>query len=620
MRYSSLLTNFTPVVFRRMASTRRLAAILAADAVGYSRLMRADEEGTHERFKAHRRELVDPKIREHHGRLVKYTGDGMLAEFPSVVEAVLCAVEVQCGMSHRNLGVADHERISFRIGINLGDVIAEPEDIYGDGVNIAARLEALAEPNGICISQMVYEQIRDKLPYPFEDIGQQSVKNIARPLHAFALRPDVIAGLPFSEAAPFPSVRETIVATPYRAFAPRLSIVVLPFANLSHDRDQQYLADGITDDVTTDLSRIAGMVVISRNTAFTYRDKPIDTKQIGGELSVRYLLQGSIRRAGNRVRVNTQLIDAQTDAHLWAERFDYATDDLFALQDEVTSRIALELNLEVIRAEAARPAEHPDALDYILRGRAVRNMGSTPEHFSESIGLFEKALNLDPASVDARAFLAHALIGRVLELMTDSAASDIERAALLVSEVLAASPRHAFAQFVKGQLLRAQNRFDAAVPEYETAVMLDRNSVNALAALGQCKFFTGALDEVIPAHEQAIRLSPRDPFVPNWYWRIGRVHLLQSRLDDAILWIERARSANPRLAGPRGWLAAAYALKGEMDGAAGELAEARRLSRDNRFASIARFKSIQSYGSPRTQALAEATFFAGLRKAGVPEE
>jgi adenylate cyclase len=603
-----------------MASTRRLAAIFAADAVGYSRLMRADEEGTHERFKAHRRELVDPKIREHHGRLVKYTGDGMLAEFPSVVEAVLCAVEVQCGMSHRNLGIADHERITFRIGINLGDVIAEPEDIYGDGVNIAARLEALAEPNGICISQTVYEQIRDKLPYPFEDIGQQSVKNIARPLHAFALRPDVIAALPAPEAAPFPLPGEPVSGAPYRVFAPRLSIVVLPFANLSHDRDQQYLADGITDDVTTDLSRIAGMVVISRNTAFTYRDKPIDTKQIGDELSVRYLLQGSIRRAGNRVRVNTQLIDAQTDAHLWAERFDYATDDLFALQDELTSRIALELNLEVIRAEAARPAEHPDALDFILRGRAVRNEGSTRENFAEAIRLLEEALALDPGSVDARAYLAYSLVGRVLELMTDSAASDIERAERLVGEALAISPRYAFAHYVKGQVLRAQNRFEAAIPEYETALMLDRNSVTALAALGHCKFFTGALEEVIPAQQQAIRLSPRDPTVPNWYWRIGRVHLLQSQIDEALLWIEKARSANPRLAGPHGWLAAAYALKGETDRAAVELAEARRLSRDNRFASIARFKSIQSYGAPRTQALAEDTFFAGLRKAGVPEE
>ena len=603
-----------------MASTRRLAAILAADAVGYSRLMRADEEGTHERFKAHRRELVDPKIREHHGRIVKYTGDGMLAEFPSVVEAVLCAVEIQGGMSRRNVGVADDERISFRIGVNVGDVIAEPEDIYGDGVNIAARLEALAEPNGICISQMVYEQIRDKLDYPFDDLGELPVKNIARPIHAFALRPEIIGALSVAEVIEAPLQVETLIRAPFRIVAPRLSMVVLPFANLSQDRDQQYLADGITDDVTTDLSRIAGMTVISRNTAFTYRDKPIDTKQIGRELAVRYVLEGSVRRAGNRVRVNTQLIDAQTDAHLWAERFDYATDDLFTLQDEVTSRIAVALNLEVVRFEAARPTEHPDALDYILRGRAVRNEGSTRENFSESIRLLEKALDLDPDSVDARAFLAYVLVGRVLELMTDAAASDIERAERLVDEARAISPRHAFAHYVKGQVLRAQNRFEAAIPEYETAVALDHNSVHALAALGHCKFFTGALEEVIPAQERAIRLSPRDPTIPNWYWRIGRVHLLQSRTDEAILWCERARATNPRLAGPHGWLASAYALKGEMERATTELAEARRLSRDNRFASIARFKSIQSYGAPRTRALAEATFFAGLRKAGVPEE
>ncbi len=603
-----------------MASTRRLAAILAADAVGYSRLMRADEEGTHERFKAHRRELVDPKIREHHGRIVKYTGDGMLAEFPSVVEAVLCAVEIQGGMSRRNVGVADDERISFRIGVNVGDVIAETEDIYGDGVNIAARLEALAEPNGICISQMVYEQIRDKLDYPFDDLGELPVKNIARPIHAFALRPEVIAALSVAEVTEASLHVETLIRAPFRIVAPRLSIVVLPFANLSQDRDQQYLADGITDDVTTDLSRIAGMTVISRNTAFTYRDKPIDTKQIGRELAVRYVLEGSVRRAGNRVRVNTQLIDAQTDLHLWAERLDHANDNLFALQDEVTSRIAVALNLEVVRFEAARPTEHPDALDYILRGRAVRNQGSTGENFAESIRLLEQALALDPRSIDARAFLAYVLVGRVLELMTDSAGSDVERAERLIGEALTALPGHAFAHYVRGQVLRAQNRFEEAIPEYETAVTLDRNAVHALAALGQCKFFTGALEEVIPAQEQAIRLSPRDPTLPNWYWRIGRVHLLQSRLAEAILWIERARSANPRLAGPHGWLAAAYAFNGEMDRAAGELAEARRLSRDNRFASIARFKSLQSYGSARTQALAEETFFAGLRKAGVPEE
>jgi TolB-like protein/class 3 adenylate cyclase/Tfp pilus assembly protein PilF len=604
-----------------MASTRRrLAAILAADVVGYSRMMRADEEGTHERCKAHRRELIDPKISEHHGRIVKYTGDGMLVEFSSVVEAVLCAVEVQCGMNLRNVGIADDERIRFRIGVNLGDVIAEPEDIYGDGVNIAARLEALAEPNGICFSQTVYEQVRDKLPYPFEDLGQLSVKNIARPVHAFALRAETIAAMPLGETPSAQPLSNASTAGSMATFVPRLSIVVLPFANLSGDTAQLYLADAVTDDLTTDLSRIPDLVVISRNTAFTYRDRPIDTRQIGRELNVRYLLQGSVRRSGKQIRVNAQLIDAESDAHLWAERFDYATDDLFVLQDEVIGRIAVQLNLEVIRAEAARPADHPDAFDHILHGRAALNRGLTPENYSEAARFFEMALSLDSGSITARAFLAQVLAGRVLELMTSSFAEDTKLAERLIEGVLAASPRHAFAHYVRGQVLRAQNRFDEAIAEYETALALDRNSVNALAGLGQCKFFTGALDEVIPAHEQAIRLSPRDPSLPNWYWRIGRVHLLQSRLDDAISWIEKARNANPWLAGPHGWLASAYALKGDQTRAAIELSEARRLSGDGRFVSIARFKSLQSYGSAKTQALAEETFFAGLRKAGVPDE
>jgi adenylate cyclase len=594
-----------------MAAIRRLAAILAADVVGYSRLMRADEEGTHQRCMAHRRELVDPKISQHHGRVVKYTGDGMLVEFSSVVEAVLCAVEVQCGMSHRNAAVADNERISFRIGVNLGDVIAEPEDIYGDGVNIAARLEALAQPNGICISQTVYEQVRDKLPYPFEDLGHLSVKNIARPVHAFALLPEVIAALPVTEGTP---------AIPALSLsgAPRLSICVLPFANLSGDGEQQYLADAITDDVTTDLSRIPDLIVISRNTAFTYRNKPIETRQIGRELNVRYVLQGSVRRAGSRLRVNTQLINAESDAHLWAERFDYPTDDLFALQDEVIGQIAIALNLELVRAEAARAAEHPDAVDYVLRGRAALNKGSTHENISEAKQLFEQALKLDPRSIDARIFLAHALACRVLEQMTDTVQADIERAEQLIEEVRQSPRRQSLAYFWKGQVLRAQHRYEAAIPEFEAAITLDRNSVLALASLGLCKFFTGALEEVIPAQEQAIRLSPRDPYIANWFWRIGMVHLLQSRTDEAILWIAKARSSNPRLAGPHAWLASAHALKGDLAHARAELAEARRLSLDRRYSSLARLRAAQSYG--KAQALAEDTFFAGLRQAGVPEE
>ncbi len=602
-----------------MASTRRLAAILAADVVGYSRLMRADEEGTHGRVKAHMRELVDPKIHEHHGRTVKFTGDGMLVEFSSVVEAVLCAVAVQCGMHHRNTEVAEAQRVAFRIGVNLGDVIAEPEDIYGDGVNIAARLEALAESNGICISQVVYEQVRDKLPYQFDDLGHRNVKNIDRPLHAYGLGAAAIAALPAPEVELAVEASTPLPIT--SAMAPRLSIVVLPFTNLNPDRDQQYLADAITDDVTTDLSRIPDMVVISRNTAFTYFDKQIDTRQVGRELNVRYVLQGSVRRASNRVRVNTQLIDAETDAHIWADRFDHNADDLMTLQDEVTGQIAVALNLELIGAEAARPTENPDALDYILRGRAAlyNYKGYSREGFAEAVRLFERALALDPASVGTRALLAMALSDRVLDQMTDTAESDIERTKQLIDEVLSVSPRHGLAHFSKGHVLRAMRLFDAAIPEYEIAIASNRNWVVAIAALGQCRFLAGAIEEAIPAQEQAIYLSPRDPRLPNWYWRIGMVHLLQSRIASALLWLERARSENPRLPGPHAWLAAAYGLAGDVGRAAGELAEARRLSGDGRYASIARFKRDGQFWAPRVNALAEDTFLAGLRLAGVPE-
>ena len=400
---------------------RRLAAILAADVAGYSRLMGADEEGTHERLKAHLGQLVDPKIREHRGRTVKSTGDGILAEFPSVIDAVRCAAEVQRGMIDRNAEQPADQRIEFRIGINLGDVIVEEYDIFGDGVNVAARLEALAQPGGICISGTVYDQIRDKLAHRFDDMGEQSVKNIARPVRVYALRPDAVAVLPRSNGAP-------LAAKPQPAAAPRLSIVVLPFTNLSNDADQQYFADGITEDLTTDLSRIADMLVISRNTAFTYRNKPVDTKQIGRELRVRYVLEGSVRRAENRVRVNAQLIDAETDTHLWAERLDGDAGDLFALQDEITSRIAVALDLELIAAEAIRPTEHPDAVDYILQGRAaVRNPRSRGK-FAEAISLFERALALDPQSVAAQSWLALTLASRLINQMTDTTAADIARA------------------------------------------------------------------------------------------------------------------------------------------------------------------------------------------------
>jgi TolB-like protein len=594
-------------------ATRRLAAILAADVVDYSRLMGADEEGTHERLKAHLGELVDPKIREHRGRIVKTTGDGVLAEFASVVDAVRCAGEIQRAMADRDLDLAEERRLRFRIGVNLGDVIADGDDIYGDGVNIAARLEGLAEPGSICVSGTVRDHIGDRLPYAFEDMGEQSVKNIARPVRVYALRPEGIAGVPTANLSSATS------SSPPGA-APRLSIVVLPFTNLSDDREQQYFADGITEDLTTDLSRLENMFVISRNTAFTYRHKPVDTKQIGRELCVRYVLEGSVRRSGNQVRVRAQLIDAATDALLWAERFDRDTGDLFALQSEITSRLANALGVELIAVEAARPTEHLDALDYILRGRAVLLKPRTPDTYAEAIHLYEQALALDPQSADAQIRLAGSLAGRVLDLMSDSAAVDLMRAEGLVAQALAASPRSAYTHYVKGRVLRAQNRWEEAVPECETALALNPNLVGALSGLGWCKLYAGSLDDVIPLVEQAIRLSPRDPGIGNWYLAIGTVHLLQSRADEAIVWLEKARSAMPAASFHHSRLASAYGLRGEPERAAAELAQARRMSGDDRFSSIARLKAIANFGGPKTRALFEATYFAGLRKAGMPEE
>jgi tetratricopeptide (TPR) repeat protein len=330
---------------------------------------------------------------------------------------------------------------------------------------------------------------------------------------------------------------------------------------------------------------------------------------------------------GSQLRVNAQLIDAVTDAHLWAERFDGDAGDLFALGNEITSRIAIALNLELIGAEAARPTEHPDALDYILRGRAAGSKPPSRDTRAEAIGLFERALALDPRSVEAQSSLATALTARAMDGMTDSAAADIARAGGLAGQALAASPRSPGAHFAKGQVLRAQaqvlrvqGRCEEAIPEYETAIALNRNLVFVIAALGQCKLLTGSMEEAVPLMEQAIRLSPRDPHIYNWHQWIGMVHLLQSHIDEAIVWLEKARNANPAQPLVRANLASAYGLKGETEHGAAELAEARRLVGDGRFSSIARLRAAQYFGVPKIRALYEATYFAGLRKAGMPEE
>jgi TolB-like protein/DNA-binding winged helix-turn-helix (wHTH) protein/Tfp pilus assembly protein PilF len=402
---------------------------------------------------------------------------------------------------------------------------------------------------------------------------------------------------------------------------PRLSIVVLPFTNISDDRDQQYFADGITEDLTTDLSRIPHMLVISRNTAFTYRNKSIETKQIGRELGVRYVLEGSVRRSGNQLRVTAQLIDADTNAHLWAERFDRDMGDLFTLQNEITSRIANTLRLELLSAEAARPTADPDALDYILRGRAALGKGPSRENHAEVIRMFERALALDPRSVYAQTMLANALTNRARERLTGSRSADIERAEGLVRLALETSPSNPLTHLAKGQLLRTQRRYEEAIPEYEIVLESDRNSEVATFSLGICKVLVGSVDEAIPTLQQSIRLDPRNPFIVYRYDWLGSAYLLQGRTDAAIIWFEKACRVNPGIAGPHAHLAAAYGLKGETERAAAELAEAQTRSGDNSYSSIAHLTAAQFYlGVPKIRALFEATYFAGLRLAGMPEE
>ena len=402
---------------------------------------------------------------------------------------------------------------------------------------------------------------------------------------------------------------------------PRLSTVVLPFADLSEGERQQYFADGITEDLTTDLSRIDGMFVISRNTAFTYRDKPVDTKQIGCDLGVRYILEGSVRRSANLVRVNAQLIDAENDAHLWADRFDREINDLFALQNEITSRIAIALNSELVIAEAARPTDNLVALDYIFRGRAVA-AGKPPSagNWADAIGLYERALTLDPSSVDAQSLLAIVLGNRLLDFPAHASDGDLARAEKLANEAVAVSPRSSVTHFGKGQVLRVQKRYEEAISEYETVLMLNRNWAGAIFALAWCKFHTGLIEESIPLFERLLQLSPRDPYLGIWYGRIGIAHLLQSRLDEAIAWLEKARSAIPSRPWTRSSLAVAYAHKGETANATAEIAEAHRLSPDGRYSSIARLKRVGYLGVPKVRALFETIYLDGYRKAGVPEE
>jgi adenylate cyclase len=372
---------------------RRLAAILAVDVAGYSRLMGEDEEGTHERLKAHLRELVDPKIRVHHGRIVKNTGDGFLTEFPSVVDAVRCAVEMQREMAARNAAVPAERRIEFRMGINVGDIIIEDDDIFGDGVNIAARLETLAEPGGICISAAAHEQVRDRLDLAFDDLGEQQVKNIARPVRTYRVALGISSRVALPAAAPLP-------------LPDKPSLAVLPFANMSGDPEQEYFADGMVEEITTAIARLPWLFVIARNSAFTYKGKPVAVKQVAQELGVRYVLEGSVRKAGNRVRITGQLIDTTTGAHIWADRFDGALDDIFELQDQVASNVAGAIEPKLRQSEIERASRKPTAnltaYDFYLRALA-QSYRYTEAGLADAVVLARQALAIDPSYTPAAA-------------------------------------------------------------------------------------------------------------------------------------------------------------------------------------------------------------------------
>src|SRR5271169_178098 len=470
-----------------MSETRKIAAILVADVVGYSRLAGADEDRTLSRLRGLRSDLIDPAISAHHGRIVKRTGDGVLIEFRSVVDAVRCAIEVQNGMVERNAGIPPERRIEFRIGIHLGDVVEESDgDLMGDGINIAARIEGIAKPGTICLSEDAYRQVKGRLDLAVRDLGPTQLKNIAEPIRVYSLN----VGKP-ADAKPA-SVPATEKSAP-----PRLSMVVLPFANIGGEPEQEHFVDGVTDSLTTDLSRISGALVIGRSTAFTYKGKPLDVKTIGRELNVRYVLEGSVQRGGNRMRVNVQLIDAEAGNHLWAERFDKPLADLFEIQDEIVARLAGALNAQLVAAEARRAetAPNPDSTDLYFQGLAWFNKGWTPDNLAQARSFFDRALLADRDNVDALVGSARAdAVNASFAFVTDPAAAFAAAEAKL-AKALSSIPDHAGGHQVLGVVEIYTKRAAEGIAECEHALALDRNLAHAHATIGLGKMFVGRAEQ-----------------------------------------------------------------------------------------------------------------------------
>lgn len=591
-----------------MTETRKLAAILAADVVGYSRLTATDEERTIARLRGLHTDLIDPAISVHHGRVVKRTGDGILIEFRSVVDAIRCAIEVQSGMVERNAGLPPEREILFRVGIHLGDVIEETDgDLMGDGVNIAARLEGICEPGKILLSRAAKEQIENKIGEPILELGRRDLKNIARPIEVFAIDPGL-----HRKAARGPGRQQANEL-------PRLSIVVLPFANLSGDAEQEYFVDGLTEDLTTELSRIPGAFVIARNTAFTYKGKAVDAKEIGKDLGVRYVLEGSIRRSGSRVRVNAQLIDAETGAHVWADRFDREIVDLFELQDALTFDLAGVLGAKMVEIEGRKSqrAADPTVVDLVMQARAATARGVSRENYDIALALYERALVRDPNDVMVVGGLAKLYATKVTNLISDNRPRDIEQAIALANKALSIDPSHLDGHFALGMVFRGTARLDEAKRHQETVIRLNPNSRSGHSELGWVKQSLGDFEGSLLHFEKAIQLSPRDLGVAVDLLGIGVVHSRRGETERAIEYYRKSYDLYPQWVWSRLLLASAYARTGRMD-------EAKR------------FLGLYLSGNPAAKPISELRrqvtskdaeylrglepMYDGLREAGMPEE
>jgi TolB-like protein len=586
---------------------RRLAAILVADVAGYSRLMHADEEATHSRVTALLTATVMPVIAEHGGRVVKNTGDGLLAEFPSAVEAVRAAMAFQESVYQLSIGEALDQRILFRVGINIGDVIVGSHDIFGDGVNIAARLEGIAEPGGICLSSSAHDQVYGKIGVGFADLGEQSLKNISRPVRAYAVIPDQ-PGLPIPAGT----------ATLQPASAPHLSIVVLPFVNIGDDPGQDYFVDGVTESLTTDLSRIHGSFVIARNTAFSYKGHSPDVREIGRDLNVRYVLEGSVQRGGERLRVNVQLIDAETGNHLWAERFDKLAADFLDIQDEIVSRLANTLDSELVEAEAQRASRspHPDAMDLYFQGRACWNKGMTPQYLAQARDFFDRALALDPRNVDAMVGKATLIAAVAGSFASDDRAAQLAAAEAILNRALSMDPQYAGAHLALGAVQMFTNRAIQGIRECEHALKLDRNLADAYGCIGMAKYFVGRAEETEGHIQEALRLSPFDVHAYRWMLFVGIAKAQLGADAEAAGWLRRSIEANRNFPLAHFHLAEALALLGQLEDA--RAAAQAGLALDPGF-NLRRYRVNSLSDNPVYLAGRERSC-EGMRMAGVPEE